>query len=66
MDEKKLPQLRVTKIKSAIGRQSVQKRTLEALGLGRISSSRIHNDTPQIRGMLFQVKHLVEVQEVDA
>jgi large subunit ribosomal protein L30 len=61
MAEKKV---RVTKIKSAIGRQSVQKKTLEALGLGKISSSRIHNDTPQLRGMIFRVKHLVAVQEV--
>jgi len=62
MTEKKL---RVTKIKSAIGRQAGQKKTLEALGLGRIRSFRIHTDTPQIRGMLFKVKHLIMVEEVE-
>ncbi len=63
MAEKKL---KVTKIRSAIGRQSTQKRTLEALGLGKMNSSKIHNDTPQIRGMIFKVKHLLKVEEVDA
>lgn len=58
--------LRVTKIKSAIGRESGQKKTLEALGLGKMNSSRVHNDTPQIRGMIFKVKHLVKVEEVEA
>ncbi len=63
MAEKKL---KVTKVRSAIGRQSGQKRTLEALGLGKMNSFRIHNDTPQIRGMIFKVKHLLKVEEVDA
>ena len=63
MAEKKL---RITKIRSAIGRQSSQKRTLEALGLRRVNSFRVHDDTPQIRGMIFKVKHLVSVEEVEA
>jgi len=58
--------LRVTKIRSAIGRESGQKKTLEALGLGKVNSSRVHNDTPQIRGMIFKVKHLLKVEEVEA
>ncbi|HRW78389.1 MAG TPA: 50S ribosomal protein L30, partial [Candidatus Sabulitectum sp.] len=52
--------------RSAIGRQSGQKKTLEALGLGKMNSSRVHNDSPQIRGMIFKVKHLVKVEEVEA
>ncbi|MCK5786759.1 MAG: 50S ribosomal protein L30 [Candidatus Sabulitectum sp.] len=63
MAEKKL---RVTKVRSAIGRESSQKRTLEALGLGKMNSSKVHTDTPQIRGMIFKVKHLLKVEEVDA
>ncbi len=63
MAEKKL---RLTKVRSAIGRQGIQKRTLEALGLGKMNSSKLHNDTPQIRGMIFKVKHLLKVEEVDA
>ncbi|PIE53532.1 50S ribosomal protein L30 [Candidatus Fermentibacteria bacterium] len=58
--------LRVTKIRSAIGREKSQKLTLKALGLGRMNSFRIHNDTPQIRGMIFKVRHLVKVEEVQA
>ncbi len=63
MAEKKL---KVTKVRSAIGRQHTQKKTLEALGLGKMNSSKVHNDTPQIRGMIFKVKHLLKVEEVDA
>lgn len=62
MAEKKL---RVTKVRSAIGREYGQKRTLEALGLSKMNSSKVHNDTPQIRGMLFKVKHLIKVEEVE-
>ncbi len=62
MAEKKL---RVTKVRSAIGREIGQKRTLEALGLRKMNSSKTHNDTPQIRGMLFKVKHLIKVEEVE-
>lgn len=58
--------LRVTKIRSAIGRESGQKKTLEALGLRKVDSFRVHSDTPQIRGMIFKVKHLVKVEEVEA
>ena len=58
--------LRVTKIRSAIGRESGQKKTLEALGLRKVNSCRVHTDTPQIRGMIFKVKHLLRVEEVDA
>lgn len=63
MAEKKL---RVTKVRSGIGRMGMQKKTLEALGLRKMNSSRVHNDTPQIRGMIFKVKHLLKVEEVDA
>jgi large subunit ribosomal protein L30 len=38
-----------------------QKRIIEALGLGKINKVKEHNDTPQIRGMIDKVKHLVEV-----
>ena len=51
----------VTQIKSPIGRQSNQKKTLIGLGLNKIGRSKILNDTPSIRGMINKVKHLVEV-----
>lgn len=57
--------LRVTQIKSAIGRKEVQKRTLEALGIRRLHHTVVHPDRPEIRGMINRVAHLVEVEEVD-
>ena len=56
--------LKVTQIRSVIGRKEDQKRTILALGLGKISRSRIHDDNPVIRGMVFKVAHLVKVEEI--
>ncbi len=53
----------VTQIKSAIGRKYDQERTLKALGLGRIGKSSELVDNDSVRGMIFKVQHLVEVQE---
>ena len=57
--------LKVTLVRSVIGRKEDQKRTVKALGLRKISSSRIHNDTPVIRGMVNKVSHLVQVEEIE-
>ncbi len=57
--------LKVTQLKSVIGSKEPHKRTIKALGLKRIRDSRVHGDTPQIRGMLHKVRHLVRVEEVD-
>ena len=56
--------LKVTQVKSVIGSMQGHKRTVRALGLKRIRDSRVHQDTPQIRGMLHKVRHLVRVEEV--
>jgi large subunit ribosomal protein L30 len=56
--------LKVTQVKSVIGRPADQRATVRALGLKRISDSVEHGDTPAIRGMIFKVKHLVEVEEL--
>ncbi|OPL19943.1 MAG: 50S ribosomal protein L30 [Candidatus Aegiribacteria sp. MLS_C] len=56
--------LRITQVKSAIGRQIAQKRTLEALGIRKLNQTVVHLDTPQIRGMINRVAHLLEVEEV--
>lgn len=56
--------LRVTQVRSGIGRKPPQRGTLRALGLGRIGKSRVLDDRPDIRGMLARVSHLVEVEEV--
>jgi len=49
-------------VKSAIGYDVRQKRTLRALGFSKLGQEVQHDDTPQIRGMLNVVKHLVEVR----
>ena len=55
---------KIIQIKSIIDRPKRQKLTIEALGLGRPNYSVIHNDTPQIRGMINRVSHLVKIEEV--
>ena len=58
--------LKVTQIRSVIGSKQNHKRTVRALGLKRIRDSRVHEDTPQIRGMVHKVRHLVSVEEVES
>ncbi len=55
--------IRVTQIRSPIGRQRVQLQTLIGLGLNKINRSRIVEDSPSVRGMIGRVAHLVRVQE---
>jgi large subunit ribosomal protein L30 len=55
--------IKVTQTKSAIKRLEKQKRTIEALGLGRPNYSNILPDNPQTRGMIEVVKHLVKVEQ---
>ena len=57
--------LKVRQVRSIIGSKQDHKRTVRALGLKRIQDSRVHEDTPQIRGMLHKVRHLVQVEEVE-
>lgn len=55
--------IRIRQVKSASGHQKDQAATLRALGVHRLHEIIEHNDTPQIRGMIFKVRHLVEVVE---
>jgi large subunit ribosomal protein L30 len=55
--------LTVTYRKSAIGYKRDQKETLRKLGLRRLNQSVVHEDTPDIRGMIARVSHLVAVEE---
>ncbi len=57
--------IKITQIKSVIDRPKDQKDTIKALGLGRPNYSKIHNDTPQIRGMVNKVKHLLKFEEIE-
>ena len=56
-------QLRVRQIRSGIGFEESQKRTLRALGLGKLGRERTLTDNPAVRGMLAKIPHLVEVIE---
>lgn len=56
--------IKVTQIRSTIGRIERQKRTAKALGLGRVNSSRVLPDNPAVRGMVDSIGHLVRVEEV--
>jgi large subunit ribosomal protein L30 len=56
--------MKVTLVRSSIGTKPKQRGTLRALGLGKIGSSNIVPDRPEIRGMLARVPHLVRVEEM--
>ncbi len=56
--------LLITQTRSTIDRIEPQKRTIKALGLGRPNYSVVKEDTPQIRGMIRKVIHLVDVKEI--
>ncbi len=57
--------IKITLKRSPIGFSERQRRTLKAKGLGRLNSSTIKPDNPQIRGMIKKVIHLVEVEPVE-
>lgn len=58
--------LKIRQTRSTINCKEDQKRTVRALGLRRIRHTVEQPDNPQIRGMVFKVKHLVEVEEIEA
>jgi len=57
--------LAITQVRSLSGRPAKHRATLRALGFTRHQQTRVHVDTPAIRGMLHQVRHLVEVRSVE-
>ncbi len=59
-----MAKLKITQVNSTIRRPERQKRTLEALGIRRMNQSVVQEDTPQLRGMIDRVRHLVSVEEV--
>ncbi|MFR2406023.1 MAG: 50S ribosomal protein L30, partial [Eubacterium callanderi] len=50
--------------KSIIGRNQRQRKTIEALGLKKIGQTVVHDDTPQIRGMIHKTDFMLDVEEV--
>lgn len=59
-----MAKIKVTLVKSTISSLEMHKKNVEALGLKKIGSSKIHNDTPVIRGMIAKAAHLLRVEEV--
>jgi len=57
-----MAKISVTLKSSIIGSTKRQKATVKALGLGKINSTAVHEDTPQILGMIAKVNHLVTVE----
>lgn len=60
-----MKKIKVTLVKSPIDRSQRQKDTLQALGLGKMNSSKEVEATPQILGMVNKVNHLITVEEVN-
>ena len=60
-----MAKLQITLVRSVIGRPETQRVTVKTLGLRKINSSVVHNDTPAIRGMINKVGHLVAVTEIE-
>jgi large subunit ribosomal protein L30 len=58
-----MAKLRITQLRSTIGTKPAQKATLKALGLRKIRHEVVKNDSPQIRGMIAKVVHLISVEE---
>lgn len=59
-----MAQIKITLVKSTLGRIENQRATVKALGLKKIGSSTIKEDCVTIRGMIGKVSHLVKVEEV--
>jgi large subunit ribosomal protein L30 len=60
-----MAKLKVTQVRSALSRGAKQQGTMRALGLRRLGQTVVHEDRPEIRGMVNAVSHLVEVEETD-
>lgn len=59
-----MAQVKVTQTRSVSDRQRKQRGTMRALGIKRIGHSVLHDNKPEIRGMIRVVEHLVEVEEI--
>ncbi|QGU00796.1 LSU ribosomal protein L30p (L7e) [Candidatus Syntrophocurvum alkaliphilum] len=58
-------QLKITLVKSVIGCPETQKATVKSLGLKKLNQTVIKEDSPEIRGQVNKVKHLVSIEEID-
>ena len=60
-----MAKIQIKQVKSRINRPARQKKTLDALGLKKLNHTVVHEATPQVLGMVYAVRHLVEVTKVD-
>jgi large subunit ribosomal protein L30 len=60
-----MAKLKVTQIKSTIGAKRNHRESMRTLGLHKIRQSTVREDTPQVRGLIHTVRHLVTVEEID-
>jgi large subunit ribosomal protein L30 len=61
---KNMKMVKLTLVRSLIGRSESQRQTITALGLKKLNSSVVKESTPQILGMIKAVQHLIKVEEV--
>ena len=59
-----MSKIKIKQIKSQIGRNNKQRKTLISLGLNKINRERIHENNPAITGMINKIKHLIKIDEV--
>ncbi len=59
-----MAKIKITQVKSVIGSTKRQKAIMEALGLKKMHQTVVHDDTPQIMGMVNKMRHLIIVEEV--
>jgi large subunit ribosomal protein L30 len=64
--KKKAKMLKITQVRSGIGRQDQHRRTLRALGIKRHQQSVVHEATPSIEGMIAKISFMLHVEELDS
>lgn len=64
MAEQKLRQLKITQVRSSIGKKKKHVATLRALGLNRLGKSVVHSASDSIMGMVAKIKYLLKVEEI--
>lgn len=57
--------LKITLVRSIIGRPESQRKTVRSLGLGKLKSTSVLPDSPSLRGQIRKVQHLVQVEKVE-
>lgn len=57
--------IRVKLVRSPIGQKETHRKTIRALGLRKLNQVVVHEDSPSLRGMLYKVRHMLEVQPVE-